>query len=192
MKVPAPTGEKINRKTTASPRATPRTGAGSAGQRMRSALVVAEIALAVVLLTGAGLLIRSFIQLTRVDPGFRAEQALSFRVVLQGEKYEQDEPTRICVAEFEQRLGGLPGVTSVGATSVLPLSGRGAMVGFSVAGAPPPPPNVNPEIALASTTPDYLRAIGATLRQGRYFSAQDDTGAPLVAIVNEAAVRRWR
>lgn len=172
-------------------RETTRTGAGIAGQRMRSALVVAEIALAVVLLTGAGLLIRSFIQLARVDPGFRAEQALSFRVVLQGEKYEQDEPTRIRVAEFEQRLGGLPGVTSVGTTSVLPLSGRGAMVGFSVAGAPPPPPNVNPEIALASATPDYLRAIGATLKQGRYFSAQDDTGAPLVAIVNEAAVRRW-
>ena len=172
-------------------RETARGGAGIGGQRMRSALVVAEIALAVVLLTGAGLLIRSFIQLTRVDPGFSAGQALSFRVVLQGERYEQDQPTRIRVAEFEERLGGLPGVTTVGATSVLPLSGRGAMVGFAVAGAPPPPPNVNSEIALASATPGYLPAIGATLRQGRHFSAQDDTGAPLVAIVNEAAVRRW-
>ena len=166
-------------------------GAGIGGQRMRSALVVAEIALAVVLLTGAGLLIRSFIQLTRVDPGFSAGQALSFRVVLQGERYTQDQPTRIRVAEFEERLGRLPGVTTVGATSVLPLSGRGAMVGFAVAGAPPPPPNVNSEIALASATPGYLTAIGATLRQGRHFNAQDDTGAPLVAIVNEAAVRRW-
>ena len=166
-------------------------GAGIGGQRMRSALVVAEIALAVVLLTGAGLLIRSFIQLTRVDPGFSAGPALSFRVVLQGERYNQDQPTRIRVAEFEERLGRLPGVTTVGATSVLPLSGRGAMVGFAVAGAPPPPPNVNSEIALASATPGYLTAIGATLRQGRHLSAQDDTGAPLVAIVNEAAVRRW-
>jgi putative ABC transport system permease protein len=172
-------------------RETTRAGAGIGGQRMRSALVVAEIALAVVLLTGAGLLIRSFIQLTRVDPGFHAGQALSFRVVLQGERYNQDQPTRIRVAEFEERLGGLPGVTTVGATSVLPLSGRGAMVGFAVAGAPPPPPNVNSEIALASATPGYLPAIGATLKQGRHFSAQDDTGAPLVAIVNEAAVRRW-
>ena len=172
-------------------RETTRAGAGIGGQRMRAALVVAEIALAVVLLTGAGLLIRSFIQLTRVDPGFRAGQALSFRVVLQGERYRQDQPTRIRVAEFEERLGGLPGVTTVGATSVLPLSGRGAMVGFAVDGAPPPPPNVNSEIALASTTPGYLPAIGATLRQGRHFSAQDDTDAPLVAIVNEAAVRRW-
>ncbi len=168
-----------------------RGGASIGGQWMRSALVVAEMALAVVLLIGAGLLIRSFIQLTRVDPGFRAEQALSFRVVLQGERYTQDEPTRIRVAEFEQNLRRLPGVSMVGATSLLPLSGRGAMVGFAVEGAPPPPPNVNPEIALASTTPDYLRAIGATLRQGRHFSTQDDTAAPRVAIVNEAAVRRW-
>ena len=168
-----------------------RGGASVGGQWMRSALVVAEMALAVVLLIGAGLLIRSFVQLTRVDPGFRAEQALSFRVVLQGERYAQDEPTRIRVAEFEQHLRRLPGVSTVGATSLLPLSGRGAMVGFAVEGAPPPPPNVNAEIALASATPDYLRAIGATLRQGRHFSARDDTAAPRVAIVNEAAVRRW-
>ena len=168
-----------------------RSGASVGGQRMRSALVVAEMALAVVLLIGAGLLIRSFIQLTRVDPGFRADQALSFRVVLQGERYKEDEPTRIRVAQFEQHLRRLPGVSMVGATSVLPLSGRGAMVGFAVEGAPPPPPNVNPEIALVSATPEYLRAIGTTLRQGRHFSDQDDTGAPRVAIVNDAAVRRW-
>lgn len=129
--------------------------------------------------------------MTRVDPGFRAQQALSFRVVLQSDKYKEDGPTRVRVAEFEQRLRQLPGVTAVGATSVLPLSGRGAMVGFAVEGAPPPPPNVNAEIALASATTDYLRAIGATLRQGRHFTDQDNTDAPRVAIVNEAAVRRW-
>ena len=172
-------------------RETTRAATSIGGQRMRSALVVVEIALAVVLLVGAGLLIRSFIELTRVDPGFRAEQALSFRVVLQGDRYKEDQPTRIRVAEFEERLRALPGVTLVGTTSVLPFYGRGAMVGFAVEGAPPPPPNVNAEIALASTTPDYLRAIGATLRQGRQFTAADGTGAPLVAIVNEAAVRRW-
>lgn len=170
---------------------TTRGGASTAGQRTRFTLVVGEIALAVVLLIGAGLLIRSFVQMTRVNPGFRAEQALSFRVVLQSDNYKQDEPTRIRVAEFEQRLRQLPGVTAVGATSVLPLSGRGAMVGFAVEAAPPPPPNVNPEIALASITPDYLRAIGATLRQGRQFTTQDNTTAPRVAIVNEAAARRW-
>jgi putative ABC transport system permease protein len=168
-----------------------RGSASGGGGHMRAALVVAEMALAVVLLVGAGLLIRSFIHLTRVDPGFRAEQALSFRVTLQGEKYRQDGPTRIRVAEFEERLRALPGVSTVAATSVLPLSGRGAMLGFAVEGAPPPPPNVNPEIAVASATPDYFRAIGAPLRRGRQFSAQDHTQAPGVAIINEAAVRRW-
>ena len=168
-----------------------RGGAGGGGHHMRAALVVAEMALAVVLLIGAGLLIRSFIQLTRVNPGFRAEQAMSFRVTLQGEKYRQDGPIRIRVAEFEDRLRALPGVTAVAATSVLPLSGRGAMLGFAVEGAPPPPPNVNPEIAVASATPDYFRAIGAPLRRGRHFTNQDHTEAPGVAIANEAAVRRW-
>ena len=172
-------------------RETTRGGASTGGQRMRSALVVVEIAVTVVLLAGAGLLIRRFIQMARVNPGFRAEQALSFRVVLQGDQYEQDERARIRVAEFEQHLNRLPGVAAVGATSLLPLSGRGAMVGFAVDGAPPPPPNVNSEIALASITPDYLHAIGATLLQGRQFTERDDGGAPRVAIVNDAARRRW-
>jgi len=167
-----------------------RSGSGG-GQRMRSALVVIEMALAVVLLIGAGLLIRSFVQLTRVNPGFQPGQAMSFRVTLQGDKYRQDEPTRLRVAEFEDRLRALPGVTNVAATSLLPLSGRGAMVGFAVVGAPPPPPNVNPEIAIASITPDYFRAIGTPVRRGRLFTARDRTDAPPVAIVNEAAVRRW-
>ena len=166
-----------------------RGGASGGGHHLRAALVVAEMALAVVLLIGAGLLVRSFIQLTRVNPGFQPEQALSFRVTLQSEKYKQDGPTRIRVAEFEERLRALPGVTTVAATSVLPLSGRGAMLGFAVEGAPPP--NVNPEIAVASTTPDYFRAIGAPLRRGRQFTSQDHTEAPRVAIVNEATVRRW-
>ena len=167
-----------------------RSGTGG-GQRMRSTLVVAEMALAVVLLIGAGLLIRSFVQMTRVDPGFRPEQALSFRVTLQGEKYRKDEAARLRAAEFEDRLRALPGVTTVATTSLLPLSGRGAMVGFAVVGAPPPPPNVNAEIAMASITPDYFRAINTPLRRGRFFTAHDQTEAPRVVIVNEAAVRRW-
>ena len=168
-----------------------RGAAGGGGQRVRAVLVVAEMAVAVVLLVGAGLLIRSFVQLTRVDPGFRPDQALSFRVALQSARYREDAPTRLRVQEFEDRLRALPGVTGVATTSVLPLSGRGAMVGFAVDGAPPPPPNVNAEIAMASVTPDYFRAIGAAIRRGRPFTGEDHTEAPRVAIVNEAAVRRW-
>jgi putative ABC transport system permease protein len=163
----------------------------SGGQRMRSTLVVAEMALAVVLLTGAGLLIRSFIELMRVHPGFQTEQAMAFRVTLQGEGYQRVEQIRNRVAEFEARLRALPGVTAVAATTVLPLSGRGSMVDFGVDGAPPPPPNVNQEISAVSVTPDYFRAIGTPLRRGRSFTDADHSEAPPVTVINEAAVRRW-
>jgi predicted permease len=168
-----------------------RSGAGAAGHRMRAGLVVAEMALAVVLLIGAGLLIRSFGRMVAFDPGFRPEQALSLRVVLQSDKYKEDGPARMRVAQFEERLGALPGVTEVAATSVLPLSGRGALVGFAIEGAPPPPPDVNAEIALASATPGFFRAIGAPLLRGRALRPQDHETAPRVAIANAAAVRQW-
>jgi len=166
-------------------------GPGARAHRVRASLIVAEITLAVVLLTGAGLLIRSFVRLTRVDPGFDVEHGMAFRVTLQGEKYREDTAARMRVGEFLDRLRALPGVSAVGATSVLPLSGRGAMVGFSVEGAPPPPPDVNPEIAAASVTPDYFKAIGAALRAGRLFTDRDDPGAPRVTIINDSGVRRW-
>ena len=168
-----------------------RGGAGRGGHRMRAALVVVEMALAVVLLVGAGLLVRSFVQLTRVNPGFQPEQVIAFRVTLQGERYREDAPTRARVGEMLERLRALPGVASVAATNVLPFSGRGSMVGFMVEGAAPPPPNVNAEIALAVVTPDYFRTIGAPLRRGRHLTDMDHPDAPPVAIANAAAVRRW-
>jgi putative ABC transport system permease protein len=168
-----------------------RAGAGSAGQRMRAALVVAEMALAVVLLTGAGLLIRSFVELTRVQPGFRAEQAMAFRLTLQGDEYQRAPQLRNRVAQFEERVRALPGVIAVAGTTVLPLNGLGSILNFAVEGAPPPPPDVNQEIAIASITPGYFRAIGTPIRHGRPFTDRDHSEAPPVAIVNEAAVRRW-
>ena len=168
-----------------------RGGASGAGHRLRATLVVAEMALAVVLLTGAGLLIRSFVQLLRVNPGFTSEQAMAFRVTLQGTAYERPQQIQSRVAELEERLRALPGVTAVAGTSVLPMSGRGSMLNFEVDGAPPPPPDVNQEIAVASVAPDYFRAIGARLRRGRVFTERDRSDAPLVALINEAAVRRW-
>jgi predicted permease len=169
-----------------------RSGAG--GRRthhMRSALVIAEMALAVILLTGSGLLIRSFIELTRVDPGFQPDGAISVRVTMQGEQYKAGDQVRARVAEIEERLRGLPGVIAVGAGSLLPLGGLGALNDFAVQGAPPPPPNVNAEIAVASATPDYFRAIGTSLQRGRLFNSLDHVKSPPVALLNEAAVRQW-
>jgi putative ABC transport system permease protein len=168
-----------------------RGGSGARGRRVRALIVVAEMALAVVLLTGAGLLIRSFIQLMRVDPGFHAEQAMFFRLTLQGSGYPDAARMRSRVAEFENRLRVLPGVAAVAATSVLPLSGFSSIADFAVEGAPPPGPDVNREIAVASVTPEYFRAIGAPIVAGRGFTERDVNTAPLVAVVNRAAVRRW-
>ncbi len=164
---------------------------GRRGHGVRGALVVAEMALAVVLLTGAGLLVRSFVELTRVDPGFDPSNALAFRVSLQGEAYADDGRIHQRVAELEQRLRGLPGVRAVAATNVLPLSGLGPLISFAVVDAPPPAPNVNAEIAVASVTPDYFRTIGASLVRGRGLTDRDTAAAPRVVVINEAAVRRW-
>jgi putative ABC transport system permease protein len=119
------------------------------------------------------------------------EQAMAFRVALQGQAYQRAEQVRGRVAEIESRLRALPGITAVAATSVLPLSGYGSMVDFRVENAPPPPPNVNREIAAASVTPDYFRAIGTPILRGRGLTEQDSAEAPPVTLINEAAVRRW-
>jgi len=166
-------------------------GGGIRTQRFRSALVIAELALAVILLTGSGLLIRSFVELTRVNPGFQPEGAMTIRVTFQGESYKAGEQTRNRVSEIEDRLRALPGVTAVAAGSVLPLGGLGALNDFAVQGAPPPPPDVNAEIAVATVTPDYFRAIGTPLQRGRLFSNLDHAKSPPVALLNDAAVRRW-
>jgi putative ABC transport system permease protein len=159
------------------------------GQRLRAGLVVTEIALAVVLLAGAGLLLRSLVAMTQAVPGFTVENTMAVRVALFGRGYDLDT-VRTRVTAFETALQSHPGVTGVAVTSLLPLSGPGPRLGFSVDGAAPPA-NVNPEIGVASITPDYLRAIGATLAAGRTFTNRDDADAPPVAIVNQAAVRRW-
>ena len=158
-------------------------------QRLRSGLIVTEVALAVVLLAGAGLLLRSLIALTHVAPGFAVERAMSFRIALFGQGYDQDA-VRARVADFERALQALPGITAVATTSVLPLSGPGPRLSFSVTGVPSPT-GVNPEIGVVSVTPDYRRAIGATLVTGRDFTNHDGASAPSIAIINEAGVRRW-
>jgi putative ABC transport system permease protein len=157
---------------------------------VRAGLVVAEMMLAVVLLMGAGLLIRSFVGLTHVAPGFSPERAMTFRVPMQGSDYGRPVLVQR-VAEIEARLRALPGVTAVGATNVLPLSGRGGLIDFRVEGAPPPPPDVNQEIGIVSVTPDYFTAIGTPLVAGRWIESRDRDGAPRVTLINEEAARFW-
>ena len=166
-------------------------GSGKGGHRARAALVVAEMALAVVLLTGAGLLIRSFVELTRPPAGVQLDHGLTFRMSLQGQAYSDGNQVRSRVASIEERLSTVPGVTAVALTTTLPMSGLGSVVDFAVDGAPPPPPDVNAEIGYASASPNYFKVIGSTLTSGRTFTAADTADKPLVSIINQAGVRRW-
>jgi predicted permease len=164
---------------------------GCGGHRIRGGLVVAEMALAVVLLTGAGLLVRSFIELTRVSPGFEPEHALQLRITMQGDDYQNGPQIRNRVDELLARIRALPGVSAAAGTALLPLSGRGSLLNFTVDDAPPPPEDVNAEIGVVGVTPEYFEAMGMPLRAGRAFVASDHADAPEVAIINEAALRLW-
>ncbi|MPY87176.1 MAG: FtsX-like permease family protein [Luteitalea sp.] len=166
-------------------------GPGHGGHRIRAALVVAEMALAVVLLTGAGLLIRSFVELTRVHLGFQPERAVAVRIAMQGDPYRSGQQVVERVDRILERLRALPGVTAAAATTLLPLSGGGLILAFNVESAPPPSSDVNREIRTARVTPDYFRAIGASLLRGRGFTDRDDEDAPRVVLINEAAMRHW-
>ena len=166
-------------------------GVGRRMHRLRSTLVVAEMALAVILLTGAGLLIRSFIALTQVNPGFQPGGAITLRVTLQGAPYATADQVRNRVDQLITRVRELPQVTAVGVGSILPLGGLGALNDFAVEGAPPPPPDVNQEIAVAGASPDYFKAIGAPLIRGRMFTDLDQPKSPSVVLLNEAAAKKW-
>jgi putative ABC transport system permease protein len=162
-----------------------------AGARVRGALVVAELALAVMLLAGAGLLMRSFARLQAVDPGFRVELGLTFDLTLPDARYEADA-TRI--AFFDQllpRLRALPGVRSASAVLGLPLSGLQFVISFTVAGRPPVPPAQQPAMQVRVATPDYFSAIGIPVKRGRAFTEDDKEGTPRVVLITESAARQF-
>jgi putative ABC transport system permease protein len=165
---------------------------GRTGTRARGLLVVVEMALAVVLLAGAGLLIRSFARLQNVDPGFRPERILTFNLELPDGKYSDDPKMRAFTTALLERLQHLPGVTAAGLTVFgLPLSGADESLSFTVAGRPPAPPDKEDSIRFAMATPDYFRILGIRIVRGRALDARDRDGAQPVVVINEAAVRRF-
>ncbi len=165
--------------------------ASARGNRVRSALVVAEVSLALMLLVGAGLLIKSFVNLQHVDPGFTARGALRLDVALPRVRYA--EPTR-AAAFFKQlldRVEALPGVEAAGGVSSLPLSGGGTDTSFLIEGQPQPEPNREPVSLFAKVTPDYFRAMGIRLLRGRLMADGDSTDAPKVAVISDEMSRRY-
>ena len=163
---------------------------GGARGRLRSALVVAEVVLALVLLGGAGLLARSFMQLTHVDPGFVPENATALRLSLPQKKYAQPEQQNAFANSLLERLKDLPGVQAAGITHSMPLVGD-YVLGFNIEGRPALDPNDLPNTNYYAVTPDYFRAMGIRLVRGRVFTAQDDVKAPRVAIINETMARQF-
>jgi putative ABC transport system permease protein len=168
-----------------------RSSSGGALSRLRPGLVVFEVALALVLLVGAGLLLRSFAELQSVDPGFRTERVLSFRVMTPPSSYPEAEQVRAYQAEVIDRVGALPGVDSVVLASTLLLERLPSMGPVTIEGRPPPAVG-EPSISVTSdfVSPGFFRAMEVPLLSGRSFGAEDSDGSTPVVIVNEAFVRR--
>ena len=165
-------------------------GSTDARGRLRGALVITEVAFALVLLGGAGLLARSFLRLTNVDPGFVAEHATVLRLALPEKKYEKNEQQLAFADALLARLRVLPGVKAVGLTHSLPLISDWVL-GFKIDGRPEVPPSDLPSTNYYSVTPDYFRAMGIRLVRGRLFTDRDDSHAPRVAVINETLARQF-
>ncbi len=158
----------------------------------RSLLVVLETALAVMLLAGAGLLLRSFGELVHVDPGFDPENALTFNLAPPSPKYEEDPQLRSLANGLMERLERLPGVVAVGAASFgQPLDDNDFVISFNVKGRPEPPAGQEPAMRVALATPGYFKALGLPLIRGRFFTEADREGAARVALLTEAAARKY-
>jgi putative ABC transport system permease protein len=163
---------------------------GRPRQRLRSVLVVAEIALSLVLLIGAGLVIRSFSKLTRVNPGFNTRNVLTVEVTLPEKKYGGPEAQRRFINGALQELSSLPGATAVGATHVLPFTGD-YVLGVFFEGKPAAKPSDVPSANFYAVSPDYFKAMEIPIKRGRTFTQQDSEGTPRVAIVSESFAARF-
>ncbi len=160
------------------------------GDRLRSALVVAEFAITLMLLIGAGLISRSFLKLQQVALGFDPYNVVTFQLQLHGEKYPEVEKTRDYFQQLIERLEAQPGVVAAGATVIRPLAGPiGLFARYATDGQSPDEVMRNTVLNCESITPHYLRSLGIPLKAGREFNEHDDTDAPQVIIVSETMAR---
>jgi putative ABC transport system permease protein len=163
--------------------------AGAGQSRLRSALIVAEVALSLMLLAGAGLLFRSFTRLQAINPGYEPQQVLTMRLAPSGSAYSTSEQQRAFYDRVIERTQTLPGVQVVSAINVLPLS-RGPQAGFRIEGHPPVLASQLPGANNRIITPDYFRALGIPIMRGRGFDDRDQPTTANVVIVNQTLARR--
>ncbi|HSB12437.1 MAG TPA: ABC transporter permease [Blastocatellia bacterium] len=166
-------------------------GGGSRRARIRSLLVVTEVALAVILLIGAGLLIRSFVRLQSVDAGFNPAHLLVANINLPASRYAQPTQRAAFYRRLNEELGSLPGVISAGATQALPLSGADARTPIAIDGRAVPPLPERPIVSVGIVSPDYFRTLGIPLLEGRFFAEQDNETGPVTVIINQSFARKF-
>lgn len=162
---------------------------GTARRRARAALVVAEVALAVALTTGAGLLIRSFVRVVTVDPGFQSEHLLTWQMNIPMRLQNADD-RRAFYRDFFARIQGLPGVLKVGGTTRLPLGSTAVSTLIEIEGRAIPQAEL-PEVEFRRAMHDYFDAMGIPVLRGRGFTADDGPTAPGVAMINQTMARRF-
>jgi putative ABC transport system permease protein len=169
-----------------------RSGTESHGRRrLRGLLVVAEVALTLVLLVGAGLLLRSFLRLQEVNPGFRPDNLLTAQISLPSARYAEDQKIIAFYQELMNRTKSLPDVQAVGISMSLPPNLLQISNPFGIEGHPLPPDGARPLAEEMTISPDYFTALGVPLLRGRFFTDADRAGAPQVMIINEAMARRF-
>jgi putative ABC transport system permease protein len=164
-------------------------GEGRHRHRLRNTLVVAELTIAVILLVGAGLLMRSFIRLVRINPGFNAESAFMVNVTLPDKKYGKDEQAAGFAGQATEKLAQIPGVTFVGATQSMPFYDDYVLTFFKE--GEKAEPGREPSANYYCVSPGYFKAMGIPLLKGREFTASDSSAAPRVAVVSAAMATRF-
>jgi putative ABC transport system permease protein len=164
---------------------------GRRAQLLRNGFIVAEIALTLVLLVGAGLLMRSFWRLQQVNIGFDADNLLTLTLRVPRTKYPQGPQIAAFYQQLQERLTALPGVQAVSAVSGVLMPEVTNSSNFTIEGRPPDPREQSLELPFDTVLPNYFQMMGIPLVQGRHFTAQDGAGAPNVAIVNETFAKHY-
>ena len=168
-----------------------RTGGLQSRNGLRKALVICEVALSLMLLVGAGLLLRSFSNLIGTDPGFQKENIVSMQLTLSGQQYRDEARVRQFFEQALERIAAVPGVSSAGAISWLPLGSPGSATAFQVIGRPAPKAGEEPVTDVRMVTPGLFRTMGIPLLAGRTFTADDSPQAPKRIVINQTLARQY-
>ncbi|MCA1559970.1 MAG: ABC transporter permease, partial [Acidobacteria bacterium] len=168
-----------------------RTGSAARGNRTRGAFVIVEVALALVLLIGAGLLVRSFMRLATVNPGFDPTGTVTMRVSLPGSRYPEDANRIQFFDRLFERIDALPGVRASGSVSFLPMNGLGSATGFKVVGKPVPPRGEEPVADVRVIDHEYFAAMAVPLLRGRLFTKGDAADNQNKVVINEKMAKTY-